>query len=262
MKKILLKFLRKNIKISLLLDIIKKSLIILKNIKKASLKHSIIFLPKIIQGVAFVQKNKNAHLKQKEFFDNKFQWSYEDVFSPNIPVWEKIVSQFVSINYLEIGSFEGRSTVFIAEQKNIESVMAVDTFEGSDEYDKNGMVKHNNVSFETVYNNFKYNLSLVNKKNINFLKDTSDNFFINNKSRFNLIYIDGSHHYENVKKDFINSYNCIEKNGIMIFDDFLWFYYDDYKKNPICAIIECYEKYKNNLELIFLNHQIIFRKLK
>jgi len=160
----------------------------------------------------------------------------------------------LSINYLEIGSFEGRSTVFIAEQKNIESVMAVDTFEGSDEYD-------NNVSFETVYNNFKYNLSLMNKKNINFLKDTSDKFFINNKSRFNLIYIDGSHHYENVKKDFINSYNCVKKNGIMIFDDFLWFYYDDYKKNPICAIIECYEIYKNNLELIFLNHQIIFRKL-
>ena len=73
MKKILLKFLRKNIKVSLLLDIIKKSLIILKNIKKASLKHSIIFLPKIIQGVAFVQKNKKTHLNQKEFFDNKFQ---------------------------------------------------------------------------------------------------------------------------------------------------------------------------------------------
>ena len=261
MKKILLKFLRKNNKISSSLDILKKSLIIFKNIKKASLKYSIIFLPQIIKGVAFIQKNKNAHLNKKEFFDNKFKWSYEDVFSPNIPVWEKIVSQFISINYLEIGSFEGRSTVFISELENIKSVMVVDTFEGSDEYDKDGMLKHSNISFETVYANFKTNLNLVNKKNINFLKDTSDNFFLNNKSKFNLIYIDGSHHYENVKQDFINAFNSIEKNGIMIFDDFLWFFYEDFKKNPICAIIECYEMYKDNLELIFLNHQIIFRKL-
>jgi hypothetical protein len=259
MKKILLKFLRKSIKINRLLNIIKKSLIIFKNIKKASLKYSIIFLPKIIQGVAFIEKNKDIYLSKKSFFDNKFKWSYEDVFSPNIPVWEKIINQFTFIDYLEIGSYEGRSTVFISEQKNTRSVMAVDTFKGSDEYD--GMIKHKHVSFETVYKNFTTNLNLVNKKNLNFLRDTSDNFFENNKSQFNLIYIDGSHHYDNVKKDFINAYNCIEKNGILIFDDFLWFYYEDFKKNPICAIIECYKIYKENLELIFLNHQIIFRKL-
>ena len=49
MKEILLKFLRKNIKISLLLDIIKKYLLIFKNIKKASLKHSIILLNDIFK---------------------------------------------------------------------------------------------------------------------------------------------------------------------------------------------------------------------
>jgi hypothetical protein len=260
-KKVFLKFLRKNAILDRVLNITKKSFLIFRNIKKASLRYSIIFLPKIIYGVAFFEKSRNMHLSKKDFFDKKFQWNYEDVFSSNIPVWENIVSQFNSINYLEIGSFEGRSTVFISEQKNMKSVMAVDTFKGSDEYDKDGMAKHNHISFDVVYENFKMNLKLVNKKDINFLKDTSDNFFTNNKSQFNLIYIDGSHHYDNVKKDFINAYSCIEKNGIMIFDDFLWFYYEDFKKNPICAIIECYKMYKDNLELIFLNHQIIFRKL-
>ena len=261
MRKILIKFLRKSTILDRILNITKKSFIIFKNIKRVSLRYSIIFLPKIIYGVAFFEKNRNMHLSKKEFFDTKFKWSYEDVFSRNIPIWDKIVSQIPSINYLEIGSFEGRSTVFISELKNMESVMAVDTFEGSDEYEKDGMPKHNRISFEIVYENFKTNLKLVNKKKINFLKDTSDNFFLNNKSQFNLIYIDGSHHYDNVKKDFVNSYNCIEKNGIMIFDDFLWFYYENFKKNPICAIMECYEIYKDNLELIFLNHQIMFRKL-
>ena len=261
MKTIILKLLRKSPVLDRILNITKKSFIIFNKIKKASLKHSIIFLPKIISGVAFFEKNKNTHIVQKKFFDKKFQWNYEDVFSRNIPLWNKIVLQIPSINYLEIGSFEGRSTVFISELENMNSVTAVDTFEGSDEYEKNGMPKHDGVSFKTVYKNFKTNLKLVNKKKINFFKDTSDNFFLNNKFQFNLIYIDGSHHYDNVKKDFKNAYNCIEKNGIMIFDDFLWFYYENFETNPICAILECYELYKDNLDLIFLNHQIIFKKL-
>ena len=100
MKKILLKFLRKSNTINRLLNITKKSFLIFRNIKKASFRYSIIFLPKIIQGVTFVEKNKDTYLSKKNFFDNKFKWSYEDVFSQNIPVWENIVSQFNSINYL------------------------------------------------------------------------------------------------------------------------------------------------------------------
>ena len=78
---------------------------------------------------------------------------------------------------------------------------------------------------------------------------------------FDYIYIDGSHFYEDVKKDFINSLNCIEKGGILICDDFLWFYYNNLAHNPIVAIIECYEKFKNDLEILFINHQIIFKKI-
>ncbi len=258
MKKTLLKFLKKSSHVGVLLFTIKKSLLIFQIIKKSSLKYSIIFLPKIIQGVTFVRKNYNSYLEKKLFFDQKYKWNYGDVFSPNIPAWEKIVSQFDSIDYLEIGSFEGRSTVFIGELKNTNSIMAVDTFQGSDEY--KGMSELNDTNFDRVFENFKENLNLINKKNINYLKDTSDNFFKKNKNKYNLIYIDGSHHYDNVKKDFENSYECIRKNGIIIMDDFLWLYYKDFEKNPINAIIECYDKYKNNLELIFLNHQIIFKK--
>jgi predicted O-methyltransferase YrrM len=258
MKKKLLTFLKKNNKINEFLFIIKKSFLIFKIIKKSSLKYAIFFLPKIIQGVSFVRKNHNAYLEKKIFFDKKYKWNYGDVFSPNIPIWEKIVSKFNAINYLEIGSFEGRSAVFIGELKNTNSIMAVDTFQGSDEYQ--GMNELLDTNFDKVFENFKINIDLINKKNINYLKDTSDNFFKKNKNTYNLIYIDGSHHYDNVKKDFVNSYEHLEKNGIIIMDDFLWLYYKDFEKNPINAIIQCYQKYKKNLELVFLNHQIIFKK--
>ena len=53
----------------------------------------------------------------------------------------------------------------------------------------------------------------------------------------------------------------LEKNGILICDDFLWSYYKDPKDNPIKAIIECYEKYKDDLKIEFINYQIIFKKI-
>ena len=55
--------------------------------------------------------------------------------------------------------------------------------------------------------------------------------------------------------------NCLEKNGILICDDFLWFYYKKIEHNPIRAILECYYKYKKDLKILFIGHQIIFKKI-
>ncbi len=130
--------------------------------------------------------------------------------------------------------------------------MAIDTFEGSDE--------HKNIDFKKVYENFKYNINLGENKNVNFRKTNSDDFFKKNKNHYNLIYIDGSHHYEQVKKDFINSFNFLENNGYIICDDFMWFYYDKIELNPMKAILECYELYKSKLSIEFVYNQIIFKK--
>lgn len=226
-------------------------------IKKISLKYSIILFPKIIYSHYLLNNNREKNLKneKKLYYDNKYRFYYADWFSNNIPCWEKIVNKINKIKYLEIGSFEGRSTVFVKELDNLESLTAIDPFEGSDE--------HKNIDFKKVYENFKYNLNLgVGKTvNIKFFKTTSDDFFYNNKSYYNLIYIDGSHHYEQVKKDFINSFNFLEKNGYIICDDFLWFYYEKIELNPMKAILECNELYKSKLSIEYVNNQIIFKKL-
>jgi len=254
---ILLKiFRRENIFIKFL-STLKGSFSTIRWIKKISFKYSIILIPKIIYGHYFRNKNIETFSKneKKLYFDNKYRFNYDDWFSINIIYWEKIVNKISKIKYLEIGSFEGRSTVFIKELGNLESLMAIDTFEGSDE--------HKNIDFKKVYENFKYNLNLGGggDKNISFLKTNSDDFFNNNKNHYNLIYIDGSHHYEQVKKDFINSFNFLENNGYIICDDFMWFYYDEIELNPMKAILDCYELYKKELSVEFLYHQIIFKKI-
>ena len=56
--------------------------------------------------------------------------------------------------------------------------------------------------------------------------------------------------------------NCLEDDGILICDDFYWFFYEKIEQNPSGAILECYENFKKNLDILFLNHQIIFKKKK
>lgn len=53
------------------------------------------------------------------------------------------------------------------------------------------------------------------------LRMTSDEFFAQNKEKFDIIFIDGLHEYRQVKKDIINSINALNNNGVIIMHDCL-----------------------------------------
>lgn len=80
------------------------------------------------------------------------------------------------------------------------------------------------VSDNDVFNTIP--LSIENKTGVDPLKGgthrmTSDEFFKNNKKRFDVIFIDGLHTFEQCKKDFLNCLKYIKKDGIIIFHDML-----------------------------------------
>lgn len=50
---------------------------------------------------------------------------------------------------------------------------------------------------------------------------TSDEFFKQNTEKFDVIFIDGLHYYEQVKKDFENSFKCLNDNGFIILHDMM-----------------------------------------
>lgn len=51
---------------------------------------------------------------------------------------------------------------------------------------------------------------------------TSDQFFSENKDKkFDVIFIDGLHHYEQCQRDIINSVNCLKENGIILIHDMI-----------------------------------------
>ena len=51
------------------------------------------------------------------------------------------------------------------------------------------------------------------------IRKTSDDFFRDNDTNFDIVFIDGLHTYEQVKKDILNSVNCLEKNGLILVHD-------------------------------------------
>ena len=48
---------------------------------------------------------------------------------------------------------------------------------------------------------------------------SSDEYFEQNKGTFDLIFIDGLHHADQVEKDIANAYNCLNKGGAILIHD-------------------------------------------
>jgi len=242
-----------------------KSLSIFNIIRYFSLKHALFLFPKIISSQYFMYNNNyNAiRLKKKLYFDQKYTFS-SDWFSKNILVWEKFLLKKKGISYLEIGSFEGRSAVFILELGIADKIICVDAFLEPRAI-QNINKERKSLDYAQGFINLKNNIHKGTTSNnciTKIIKETSDDFFLLNTETFDLIYIDGSHYYEDVKKDFKNSLKILNKGGILICDDFLWDYYSNSRENPMLAILECYKDYKSYLTVRFVNYQIIFEKIK
>jgi hypothetical protein len=75
---------------------------------------------------------------------------------------------------------------------------------------------------------------------------------------YDFIYIDGDHSEKAVWIDAINSFKILRNNGIMIFDDYTWNTGD---KSPKIAIDKFLNEYKNYIQIISINYQVIIKKI-
>lgn len=79
---------------------------------------------------------------------------------------------------------------------------------------------HHNETFNTIPLPIKnkFGVDPVSGGNIRL---TSDMFFKKNKKKFDVIFIDGLHTYEQCQRDIINSLKILSKNGIILIHDLL-----------------------------------------
>jgi len=132
----------------------------------------------------------------------------EDWFSNNIPTWEKYLSHYKNkpLNFLEIGSFEGRSAIWLLENilKHPKSKLyVVDVWIDT-----------------TIYNRFIKNIEPYKEKVVIMRGLSRDMLRQLKQPIFDFIYIDANRHSKNVLEDAVLSYPLLKPGAMMIFDDY------------------------------------------
>jgi len=122
---------------------------------------------------------------------------------------------------LEIGSYEGMSAIFFANN-----------------------FLDNNDSELTIVDPHYVNMEVIKS-------------FNKNHKKFNFIYIDGDHSFDQVFKDLENCSQNLQEGGVIWLDDYLW-YPEDENLNPILKFMNLYG---NNYEVIHKGYQFAIRKL-
>lgn len=150
-----------------------------------------------------------------------------DWFSSNIEHWRetfRIVNKDFNkpAQILEIGSFEGRSACWIADNllnPKDSDLHCIDTFQGS--------VEHAGLEINLL-ERFKSNIEKSpNGKKVSTFQGDSKTVLVQklkDKVKYDFIYIDGSHMSLDVIIDGFLSYHLLEDDGVMIFDDYGWKY--------------------------------------
>ena len=114
---------------------------------------------------------------------------------------------------------------------------------------------------KSIEDNFDQNVKfLIDNKSLTKFKMTSDNFFNQNTSKFDFIYIDGDHSKDQVLKDLQNSWAVLNANGFLLVDDYMWWYYKDLNNNPAYSVNKFIKEYSNQIKKMTIWHQVLIQK--
>ena len=198
-------------------------------------------------------RKKKFKKKHQDFLKSKKLFT--DYFSINAYYWNKILSKnFKKFSYLEIGSLEGNSVLYVLKNHLTENVVCVDL------WDLDHVLENSKENFD----NFIQNLKEFENK-YSYYKKSSDDFFQENNEFFDVIYIDDWHGASQVRKDLNKSWKFLKSEGIIICDDYFYdgdSYRQSDKDIPAPAINTFIKKNKKNLDILCVNNNQIFLKKK
>jgi predicted O-methyltransferase YrrM len=145
-----------------------------------------------------------------------------DWTSPHVPIWTELLSgrRHHSLNVLEIGSWEGRSTIFFLNYLPHSRITCVDTFGGSQEHN----LPELRPFLEGVEERFDQNLAEFSER-VEKIKGTSHRALPElalMSRRYDLTYVDGSHRAADVFSDAALAWPMVKPGGMLIFDDYTW----------------------------------------
>lgn len=158
-------------------------------------------------------------------------------------------------NYLEIGSFEGMSALFVNSFWKNSNVTCIDTWKVSN--DESQILNYNFIHIEQTFDtNLKnYNVNKIKSDSKSALKKLKKK-----KLYYSYIYIDGSHNGLDIYNDAKLSFELLNLNGIIIFDD-VQNIYDGINFQPHQAFQKFYNLYKYKIKILYLKNIAIIKKI-
>ena len=184
----------------------------------------------------------------------------QDYFSHNIPHLTAMMKRIPEKKrFLEIGSFEGRSTCWFLEQMDDDgSITCIDTWMGSEE--------HVNLNLQELRNRFDENVKSVVKPS-QFIRAMQKTSFAGlamlatAEQEYDFIYIDGSHQAQDVLTDACMAFPLLKKDGVMVFDDYLWGKELGVLHNPKIAVDAFTTIFAEQCHIVGIGYQMAVQKI-
>lgn len=200
-------------------------------------------------------------MSEYQFTKDWFNWAPQ--------VWEQLIPHLPERTedgryFIEIGSFEGRSAVWIVENmmQDGDFMSCIDTWEGGEE--------HGAEDMGTVEERFDHNIALLEAKyperNTYKSKGTSTErlaeiLYGGGKAGvYDFIYIDGSHTAPDVLTDACMAWPLLKPKGLMVFDDYMWGNPRDILHRPKPAIDAFCNIFAETAEIVHVGYQLVVRK--
>ena len=215
-------------------------------------------------------------MSEYQFTKDWFHWAPE--------VWTQLIPMLPERKaFLEIGSFEGRSTVWIIENMMNPGdwIDCVDTWRGGEE--------HGEEDMQAVEARFDHNVSVAlggptytkrthhmriagvgpdaENNRVYKHKLTSTEFlgrklthWVDYENLYDFIYIDGSHIAKDVLTDACMAWPLLKPTGIMVFDDYMWGNPRDILHRPKPAIDAFTNIFAEEVDIVHVGYQLVVRK--
>lgn len=182
-----------------------------------------------------------------------------DWFTPHIDTWVAALAPrlaHIKPDILEIGSWEGMSTLFMLSFFEDSTLTDVDTWEGGDD--------QRSLELGGRESRFDRNVAPVADR-IRKIKGLSAEVLPRlhcDRLAYDLIYVDGSHCADDLPIDALNSQKMLGKGGRLIFDDCLWRQNISLSSNPANAVNLFLRQTPGQYRLIRVGAQVLIERLK
>ena len=177
-------------------------------------------------------------------------WFHENIELKN--ELYKYIDVSRKLNILEIGNFEGLSSCFFSDNylnHDESKLYCVDPYYITDSVDgiTSQCIDENTekIFIENIQKSNNYD------KIVKF-KKTSDEFFLDNNEFFDIIYVDGCHEPEYIKRDIDNVFKFTKKDSIIWFDDYGGGVNGSIKKH----MNKFLEKYNDKFKILYIGYQL------